>query len=175
MAEVRILMTFDASFTYRTARSGALSAGLALAVGVEALVLHLWLAARHPAWAWTLTALSLVTLIYLATEYRAWGRGAIRVTQDAVEIAISGRTAAVVPRSAVAGATLATWRILPDGPDAAYVNAMAPAEPNVLLELNTPVPARLAGGLVTRQITRLGLCVDDPAAFVQAVSIPPPG
>ena len=168
-------MPSDTSFTYRTARSGALSAGLALAVGVEALVLHLWLASRHPGWAWTLTALSIVTLVYLAAEYRAWGRGAIRVTADALEVAVRHRAAAVVPRSAVSGAVLATWRTLPDAPDAAYVNAMRPAEPNVLVQFKTTVPVRLAGGLVTRQVARLGLHVDDPAAFVQAVSAPPAG
>lgn len=168
-------MPSEASFTYRTARSGALSAGLGLAVGIEALVLHLWLAPRHPAWAWTLTALSILTLVHLAAEYRAWGRGAIRVSADIVEITISRRTSARVPRSAVSRAALATWRALPDSPDAAYVNAMAPAEPNVLVEFHTPVSVRLAGGLVTRQVVRLGLHVDDPTAFVQAVSIPREG
>ena len=163
----------DASFTYRTARSGALSVGLALAVGVEALVLHLWLAPRHPGWAWTLTTLSIATLVYLAAEYRAWGRGTVRVTAAALEVAVTHRVAAVVPRSLVAGAVLATWRALPDAPDAAYVNAMAPAEPNVLVEFTRPVPVRVVGGLVTRRVARLGLRVDDPAAFVHAVSTPP--
>ena len=172
---MRIPGPSDASFTYRTARSGARSAGLALAVCVEALVLHLWLAPRHPGWAWTLTALSVVAVVYVAAEYRAWGRGAIRVTADALEVAISHRTAAIVPRSAVARAVLATWRALPDAPDATYVNATAPAEPNVLVEFTAPVPVRLAGGLVTRRVARLGLCVDDPAAFLQAVAGPPAG
>lgn len=160
----------DTSFTYRTARSGALSAGLALAVVVETLVVHLWLAPRHPAWAWTLTALGVLTLAYLAVEYRAWGRGAIRVTADALELTIARRAVAVVPREAVAGAVLATWRMLPDAPDAAYLNATAPAEPNVLVTFTAPVPVRVAGGLVRRRVERLGLRVDDPAGFVRALS-----
>lgn len=159
-----------AAFTYRGARSGALMAGLALAIVVETLVLHLWLAPRHPAWAWSLTALSLASLAALGREYRAWGRGAVRVTPEAIDIRIGGRAAAHVPRAAVATVAPATWRDLPDGPRPDYLNATAPAEPNVLLAFAAPMPVRLAGGLVTRRVTRLGLRLDEPDAFVRAAA-----
>jgi hypothetical protein len=164
-----------AAFTYRSARSGALTAGLALAVAVEAVVLHLWLAARHPHLAWALTTLSVLTLGYLALEFRAWGRGAVRVTPERIELRIRGRATAAVPRDAVAAVSAATWRELPDGPDAAYLNATGPAEPNVLLAFVAPLPVRVAGGLVTRRVARLGLRLDDPDGFVRAVTASPAG
>ena len=162
-----------ATFTYRSARSGALTAGLALAVVVEAGVLHLWLAPRRPTIAWALTVLSALTLVYLALEFRAWGRGVVCVTPERLGLRITGRAAAEVPRTAVAGVIAATWRDVPDHPDAAYVNATGPAEPNVLLTFAAPVKVRVAGGLVTRQVARLGLRLDDPDAFVRAVTTPP--
>ena len=158
-----------ATFTYRSARSGALTAGLALAVVVEAGVLHLWLAPRRPTLAWALTALSVLTLVYLAFEFRAWGRDVVSVTPERLCLRITSRVAAEVPRAAVAGVVAATWRDLPDGPDAAYFNATGPAEPNVLLTFAAPVTVRVAGGLVTRRVARLGLRLDDPDAFVRAV------
>jgi hypothetical protein len=161
------------AFTYRSARSGALSAGLALAVGVESLVLHLWLGERHPGWAWTLTALGVATLAYVALEYRAWGRGAVHVTPDALDLRIAGRMAVRVPRTAVAGAAVASWRDVPDGASDGYLNGTGPAEPNVMLAFTAPVPVRVAAGLVTRRVRRLGLRVDDPAGFVAAVTGPP--
>ena len=162
------------AFGYRSARSGALTAGMALAVAAEALVLHLWLGARHPGWAWTLTALSAATLAYLALEYRAWGSGAVHVTPDALDLRIVGRATLHVPRTTVAGAVIATWRALPDGPDAGYLNATGPAEPNVVLTFTAPVPVRIAAGLVTRRVQRLGLHVDDPRGLVAALAPPAP-
>jgi hypothetical protein len=159
-----------ASFTYRGARSGALAAGLALAVTVETIVLHLWLAPRRPLLAWTLTALSALTLVWLALEFRAWGRRAVHVTPEHLDLRIGGRAAAEVPRAAVAHAQPATWRDVPDRPDATYLNLTGPAEPNVLLTFAAPVPVRVAGGIVTRRVTRVGLRLDDPDGFLRAVS-----
>ena len=162
------------AFTYRRARSGALTAGLSLAVAVETVVVHLWLAPRHAGWAWTLTALSLASLVYLAADYRAWGRHAVRVDVQAVELRVGLGTPIVVPRAAVVAAAPATWRDLPDGHDPAYLNATAPAEPNVLLTLAPPVPMRPAAVLPSRPIARLGLHLDDPDGFVRAVTVERP-
>ena len=163
-----------AEFTYRSARAGAMTAGFALAVAVETLAVHLWLAARHPVWAWGLTALGAASLAYLAAEYRAAGRGAVRLRADAVVLRLGGRVAADLPRGELAEARPFTWRDAPDGPDPRYLNAMAPADPNVLLSFARPVPVRLAWGLVRRRVERVGLRLDDPAAFVGALRPPPP-
>jgi hypothetical protein len=162
-----------AEFTYRSARAGAVTAGLALALAIETLVVHLWLAPRHPAWAWGLTALGIASLAYLAAEYRAVGRGTVHVRADAIVLRLAGRVTADLPRGALAEVRSFTWRDAPDGADARYLNAMAPAEPNVLLSFAHPVPVRLAWGLMRRRVERVALRLDDPAAFVNALHPPP--
>jgi hypothetical protein len=156
-------------FTYRSARAGAVTAGLALAVAVETLVVHLWLAPRHPAWAWSLTALGVASLGYLAAEYRALGRGAVRVDAQWVRLRVGGRVAAELPRAALGQARAFSWRDVPSGDAADYLNAMAPAEPNVLVAFTAPVTVRLAWGLVRRRVARVGLRLDDPAGFLGAL------
>jgi hypothetical protein len=57
------------SFTYRGARSGSLLGGLALAISVETVALHLWLASRHPAFAWAMTIGSIATLVWHVRQF----------------------------------------------------------------------------------------------------------
>ncbi|HYW31292.1 MAG TPA: hypothetical protein VE869_07255 [Gemmatimonas sp.] len=167
-----IVQEQQSEFTYHSARAGAVTAGLALAVAVETLVVHLLFAARYPAWAWGSTALGVASLVYLAAEYRAVGRGAVRVRADAVVLRLAGRVAADLPRGALAGAHPFTWRDAPDRADPRYLNAMAPAEPNVLLSFTHPVLVRIAWGLVRRRVERVALRLDDPAAFVRTLHPP---
>jgi hypothetical protein len=159
----------SAAFTYRGARSGALTAGAALALVIETVVLHLWLSPGRPRLAWTLSVLGVVALLYLGLEFRAWGRGAVRVTPEGIDLAIMGRVRARVARADVVSAIVAGWRDLPDGPESAYLNATSPAEPNVLLAFRQPVAVRVAG-LVPRRVTRLGLRLDDPVAFIASIT-----
>lgn len=163
------------AFTYRSARSGALTVGLSMAIVVETVVLHLWLAPRHRTLAWVLTALSAFTIGLLARSYHAWGRGAVQVTPERLALRVPGRAEAEVSRAVLARATGATWRDVPDRHDGAYINMMGPAEPNVLLVFSTPVGVRVAGGLVTRRVARLGLHLDDPGGFLRAVASAIPG
>lgn len=159
-------------FTYRSARSGSLLAGLGLALLVETVVLHLWLVGRHPVLAWTLTALSAATLLWLAADYRALGRGAVRVSDDALDLRVGRRFAARLPRSDVASAARAGWRdIAAAGTPAAagYMNLMKPATPNVLITLVAPARVRLPGG-IRRPVQRLGLHLDEPEAFLSALN-----
>lgn len=155
-------------FTYRTARSGALLSGLALAVGVETLVLHLWLAPRHPIVAWALTLGNLATLGWLVADYRALGREALTLGESTLEITIGRRGTTEVPLDLVASAVRPNWRDIPEtGTPAAahYLNLLKPASPNVLLTLTTPVSVRLIGGL-RRSVSQLGFCLDAPDAFI---------
>lgn len=91
-----------------------------------------------PGLTWGLTALSGATLAWLALEYRAMGRGTIRVETDALDVAIGRRAALRVPRTHVAAAVPAAWRDVPDAPSPGYLNATAPADPNVLLTFAPP-------------------------------------
>jgi hypothetical protein len=165
------------AFTYRSARSGSLVGGLGLAIAVETVALHLWLAARHPIAAWALTVGSVAALVWLAADYRALGRGAVRLDAKTLDLRIGRRFALRLPRSAVVEVVRPTWRDLPTAgtPAAAdYLNLTKPAMPNVLLTLSAPTTVRLAGGLA-RRARRLGLRLDDADAFVAALVATPDG
>lgn len=162
-------------FTYRSARSGSLLLGLGLAVLVETVALHLWLAPRHPVLAWLATASSLAALLWLAADYRALGRGAVRLGPDVLELHIGRRYALRLSRAEVAAAVQPSWRDLPEpGTPAAadYLNLMVPATPNVLLTLTAPARMRMLGGR-SRRVLRLGLHLDDPSAFRTALGASP--
>lgn len=160
------------AFGYAGARSAAVSGGLALAVCVEAVVVHLWLRERHPALAWALAAASALTLAWLLVEYRAWGAGRIRVAPTHVVVRIAGRGRVDVPRAALAVVPAPGWRERPAAGTPGYLNLTGPAEPNVLLVPAAPVFVRLLGGLVRRRATTIGLHLDDPAAFAARLAAP---
>ncbi|HET7187101.1 MAG TPA: hypothetical protein VFI52_03055 [Gemmatimonadaceae bacterium] len=159
------------SFSYRSARNGTPVAGLVLVIAIETLVLHLWLASRHPIIAWTLTVSSLAAIAWLVADYRALGRGAVRLATDALDLRIGRRFAVTVPTTALSSALRPTWRDLPSpgSPEAVgYLNLTKPAAPNVLLILSTPMVVRLPGGL-RRSATRFALCLDEPDDFLAAI------
>lgn len=86
-----------------------------------------------------------------------------------VALRIAGRATVTVPRTALSVVPNPTWRDVPASGTPGYLDLTAPAEPNVLLALSTPVSARLLGGLLRRPVTTLGLHVDDPHAFAVAL------
>lgn len=159
------------TFTYRSAQSGALFAGIILAIAAETLVLHFLLAARHPIVGWTLTLSSLAAMAWLAADYRALGRGAVGVADDVLDLRVGRRFAVQLPVTTVATATRPTWRDLPTrGTPAAagYLNLTRPADPNVLLTLGAPTMVKLPGGL-RRSATRIALHLDAPDDFIAAL------
>jgi hypothetical protein len=163
------------AFTYRSARSGSLVAGLGLAIAVETVVLHHWLGARHPWLAWALTVGSVAALAWLAADYRAMGRGAVRLDGDTLDLCVGRRIALELSRATVLTVVRPTWRDLPaPGTPGArdYLNLMKPTTPNVLVTLAAAATVRLPGGLA-RRATRLGLRLDDPDAFVAALAPAP--
>jgi hypothetical protein len=80
-------------FTYRSARSGSMLAGIGIALLAETLVLHLWIVGRHPLLAWSMTAISVATLAWLAAEYVAMGRGALRLDDESLALDVGRRFA----------------------------------------------------------------------------------
>jgi len=159
------------AFTYRSARSGSLFAGLGIALLVETVVLHLWIVGRHPLLAWLLTAGSFGTLAWLVANYVAMGRGAIRLDEHALAIVVGRHFLLHVPRDRIAAVMHPDWRDIPEGgtPAAAdFVSPMKPAAPNVLITLVEPMRARVAGGL-PRTVRRIGLHVDEPQRLIQAL------
>jgi hypothetical protein len=158
-------------FTYRSARAGSLVFGLGLAIVVETCVVHLVLHARHPLLAWGLTVASVSTLAWLAADYRALGRGTIRVDRDGIDLRVGRRASARVPLSALESVVQPTWQQIPAAGEAGsadYRNLMKPAPPNVLVTVGVPTVVRLTGGRAPT-VRRLGLRLDDPAGFIAAV------
>ncbi len=160
-------------FSYRSARSGSLLAGLVLAILVETVVLHLWLVDRFPLVAWVLTVTSLGSLGWLVADHRAMGRGAVRLTRETVAIAIGRRFTITLPRTDISHVGAAGWRDVPEPGTAAasgYLNLTAPVDPNVILTLTIPTRVRLVAGM-SREARRFGLHLDDPRSFVTAVDM----
>ena len=87
------------TFTCRTARSAAIPIGIGIVLTVESVVLHLWLVSRHPAIASALTLSSLVTLAWLAADWRAMGHAGVDVGEGALSVRIGRRFVADVPRA----------------------------------------------------------------------------
>lgn len=158
-------------FTYRTARSGSLVAGLGIALLAETVVLHLWIAGHHPLVAWVLSASSLAALAWLVADHVAMGHGAICLHEDALHLDVGRRFSVRLPLGTVASATRPAWRDLPESgtPAAAgYLNLTAPSEPNVLLVLSEPTRVRTRSG-ISRTVRRLALHVDDPQRLVESL------
>ena len=153
--------------------SASLLVGIGVALVVEGTALHLWIAARHPTWAWTITALNAATLVWLWRDYRARALAMLTLGDREVVITVGNQLRCQVPRSAIASAEVATWRSVPD-PDMVrdYVNSAKPLEPNVMLTFAEPVDARLAFGL-RKRLTRLGVRVGDPERLISEIATAP--
>ena len=142
---------------------GGLTAPLAIGFGlvlvIEGAVLHLWVAERSQAWAWTITALNVVTLVGLWREYRSGQRAQLTVSDSDIAIDAGSRLRCRVPRSAIASVEVATWRSVPDMARD-FVNTAKPLEPNIVLVFREPIDATLVLG-ITRRVSRVGLRVAD--------------
>ncbi len=155
------------TFTYRSARSGSLTLGVMLVLTIETGVFHLWLSSRFPMVAWTLTLTTVAMLCWIVADYRAMGSSEICVHPEAIELPIGKRFTTQIQRDDILSADLATWRDLVELSNDS-LNLTKPAEPNVLLHLRAPTAVKLFAG-VSRRVSRIGLHVDEPAAFVRAL------
>ena len=158
-------------FSYRRARSGSLLIGICIAILVETAALHLFLYSRSRIAAWVFTSLSVWAILWLVRSYQALGTGVISVDDEKVDLTIGRRYSMRVPRAIIADVSQPSFRDLPtpgtnEGRD--FLNLLKPATPNVLIRLREPLRVRLAGGL-HRTVIRLGLHLDNPSAFIDAL------
>jgi hypothetical protein len=160
----------DQTFPLEGGASASLLFGIGLALVVEGIALHVWVASRSPAWAWTITALNAATLVWLWRDYRARALVALTLGERGVVVALGNQLRCQFPRSAIASAEMATWRSVPD-PDMArdYVNSAKPLEPNVMLTFREPVDARLSFG-IRKRLTRLGVRVGEPERLISEIA-----
>lgn len=159
------------AFSYRSARSPAITWALAAVVVIESIPVHFAVAARHPGLAWALTVSSIAALVWLVLDYRALGSGLVRLHSDTLHLRVGRRFDITLPMASVARFLRPTFRDLPtpgtnEGRD--YVNLTKPAAPNVLVVLHAPRRVRLTTGL-HREVRRVALRLDDPEAFLQAL------
>jgi hypothetical protein len=158
-------------FSYRSARSAAITFTLVTVILIESVAVHVAVAARQPTLAWVLTLTSLIAVLWLVRDYRAMGTGVVRLAGDAVELTIGRRFALVIPLAAIERATTPSFRDLPaagttQGRD--FLNLTKPAAPNVLLVLGAPQRVRLTAGLY-RNARRIAFRLDDAPSFLGAL------
>jgi hypothetical protein len=91
------------TFTQESARSLPLTGALCGVIAVETAALHLLLWTWHPWLAWTLTALSLWTIVWLIGDYRAIGARPVVLEADALLVRLGRRFHAGGPAAGSAG------------------------------------------------------------------------
>jgi hypothetical protein len=158
----------DRVFALEGGLSASFAVGLGLVVAIEGVVLHLWIAARSQFWAWVLTAVNGLTLVWLWREHTSASRARVVVGAEAIEIDAGSRLRCRFKRTQLASAEPATWRSVPDmAPD--FVNTAHPLDPNVVLTLREPIDARIALG-IRKRVSRVGVRVADVDGVLAASS-----
>lgn len=158
-------------FSYRSARSGAITFAFVAVIVIESAAVHFAVAARRPMLAWGLTLTSVIAILWLVRDYQALGTGVIRLGDEMLELTIGRRFAIGIPIATIDRALPPTFRDLPapgttQGRD--YLNLTKPAAPNVLLVLREPRRVRLTAG-VRRDARRIAFRVDDAPRFLAAL------
>ena len=159
------------AFSYRSARSGAITSALVAVIVIESVAVHFAVAARLPVVAWMLTLASVTAVLWLVRDYLALGTGAVRLGDDTLELTIGRRFAITLPLATIERATSPTFRDLPapgtnQGRD--YLNLTKPGSPNVLLVLGEARRVRITAGLY-RDARRIAFRLDDAPRFLAAL------
>src|SRR5579864_4254302 len=94
-------MASDEVFSYRSARSPAITSAISVVVVIESIAVHFAVAARHPRTAWALTLSSVAALLWLVRDYLTLGSGVIRLGSDAVHLRVGRRFDITLPLASV--------------------------------------------------------------------------
>lgn len=155
------------AFTYhRTGGWGAVVFAVSLAVAAEATAVHALVTGWSAPAAWVLTGLSLYSGLWLVADWRATRTRPVRLGEDGLLVRTGLRWTARIPLSAVSVARRAEAGEAFDGDR--ELSTTLPGPPDVALELDRPVTVAGPFG-IDRQVTRLGLAVDEPEAFLAAL------
>lgn len=156
------------TFTMESARSLPLTGALCGVIAIETAALHLLLWTRHPWLAWTLTTLSLWTVVWLIRDYRAIGARPVVLEADALLVRLGRRFQAKVPLNEIARAEAPSWQDVPAKGSPGYLKLSGPASPNVLLTFGRAVEFSGSAG-IRKSFTRVGLRLDQPAELLRAL------
>ncbi|HKP76120.1 MAG TPA: hypothetical protein VJT67_11300 [Longimicrobiaceae bacterium] len=160
----------EVAFTqHRKSGLGGMIGALSFACAVEAVGVHLFTASQWgPRVAWVLTILSVYGVIWLVGIGRSVVLRPTTVAPDGLRVRMGMLHEALVPFDAIARVTP-----VPAAPAhrraPGYLHAALFAAPRLLIELERPVDARGLYGTRKRNLTRIGLLVDDPAALTEAL------
>jgi hypothetical protein len=160
------------AFSYRGARSSAITTAFCAVVAIESVAVHFAVAVRHPLVAWTLSLTSVAAFVWLVRDYRSLGSGAVLGTDHLVRLRIGRRFDITIPLARITRVLQPTFRDLPapgtnQGRD--YLNLTKPAAPNVLIVFDETQRVRLTLG-IHREVRGIALRLDDADGFVRAVS-----
>ena len=148
---------------YKEGGAQAINLVLGVLVVIETVVLHLIVAPYSDSIAWFLTATSLYTLIWLIGDTQALRLRPVIVTADRVEINVGMRWRASVPKAHIKAVHTG------EGPASkTHRNLSRPMFETVYLEFTTPVQLEGLFG-IRRQARSIGLSIDEPSAFIEAV------
>lgn len=142
--------------------------GLALAMLVEALPVHVLVSRSHPALAWVLTGLTLYGLLWLAGDFHGLRLRPMRIGADALLVRVGLRWRVRVPLADI----VAVRDVKGDAPprrERGYLRATAFGDPSLIVELRAPLRAIGPYG-VRREVTRIGLAPDEKARFRAALA-----
>ena len=154
----------ERAFALEGGLPASLAIGLGLVLVIEGAVLHVWVAERSRTWAWGITAINVLTMVWLWREHASSRRARVIVRENDVVIDAGSRLQCRFPRSAIASAEAATWRSVPDMATD-FANTAKPLEPNIVVTLHDPIDAKLALG-ITKRVRRVGLRVADADALM---------
>ena len=159
-----------AGFSYHRKNGyAALLCALAPITLVESVVVDLIVRVNHHAAANVLLALDLFAVVWLLGLARSVQLRPVVVTPDKIHVRNGMQWRIDIPRPAIAGIEFGKMPA-PDKRAPGYLR-VAPGNPNAMITLQAPIRARGPYGL-TREVTRVGLTIDDLAGFRQAVGPP---
>jgi hypothetical protein len=118
--------------------------------------------------AWVLTGLSLYGLLWLLGFYQAVRLRPVTVGPDSLRVRVGLRWNILVPLSQIED-VLQSVPGQPPPTAADYLRAVALGEPQFIIKLREPLTARGLYGS-SRRVRALGVAVDDPAAFKDALT-----
>jgi hypothetical protein len=151
------------------------AAGLLFALGVasamELAVVHVLVARQSAALAWGLTAASAYGMLWILGFARALRLHPVTVGPDSLRVRVGLLWDVTIPRAAIERVDAA-----PRGPidrkAPGYLHAAVFAAPQTVLTLAAPVDATGIYGMRRTGVRRIGVYVDDPAGFREALRAP---
>ena len=145
---------------------GPVLIALLFALLVEGIAVHLLVRHWSAVAAWILTILTAYAVVWLIADYRALGRRTIALTPGELIVRLGLRWTVRVPLARIRAVREATGSSTPQGPD--HLRAVILGPERQIVELDTPLEATGFYG-IRRRVRSIGLSVDEPALFLQAL------